>query len=154
MKCFPCHWLQHKAKHDRSTPVLNSLSWNSSPFFLQTWLCSLQKLYFDFVSPQDLFPKCIRLVKMILCHLLTLNFVVRTVSWRCCCLVEQLLLTAFSCFVGISYFSASARQLLRRAHGCWSLGQGLRSHNIYKAFKFPSLDLYQRWLCQAKALSS
>ena len=48
-------------------------SWKSAPFFHTSFAhCD----YFNFITPQDLFPKCIRVVSLFLCKLL--HFVART----------------------------------------------------------------------------
>ena len=62
----------------------------------------------------------------------------QTSTWKMLCYR----FTTFSCFEDINDFNfQSARQLLRGAHGCWLLGQGLRSQSIYKALKFASPGL-------------
>lgn len=48
VKCSLCHWLQRKAE-----------TLSIRPFFLQTYffLSAARKFYFNFISPQDSFPK-------------------------------------------------------------------------------------------------
>lgn len=77
---FPlCHWLQGKPIHDQSLPLLNS--W-TGVLFKFCGICSpitrLLILARDIICSQNLFPKCIRLVEMVFCQVLMLNFVVKS----------------------------------------------------------------------------